>query len=562
MARSRSPATVSSAPPRSRSKRSTPSAPATVSTPAFSQATSAAAHSRRRFASPLRAVLWPCGQRAARLRSRPWRRLLRDRLCRAEPVDRPSLRGRVSQAGRDPQTDPSCAGPRWKRAERRAGRFRAWCGRSRRCPARRSQRPVDRRGAGPDRSSPSRLLVRGRDADLHLRRRHRVRLADGVLRNERSGVPEGMGGVRDGGAGCCGSFRLDDHLGLAPARRTSRRLRAAHCRGDEIRGGHDRPRERATRTGEGECHRGCCAHRASRRFGRQSRGGGAGAAASGRRRRTRCCSHARPKRCRAGRTGWRDLARIARRRWPLLGGERGRFPRRARYGARRRFRLAGCAGRGTRRGGRERGGTGPGAPRWQPSTVTRGPGSSEAVVRGKRAMTQGTRLFILAVDHRGSFEKMVGGDSDTLFAAKRLVWQGFLDALMKGAPRDSSGLLIDEQYGSRIAREAHEQGIVFAMPVEKTGRDEFEFEHGDAFGRAIENYDPSYAKALVRYNPDGDFELNGRQVTRLRRLSEWLRAHDRRFMFELLVPPTDEQLSSVAGSRDRYDGEVRPALML
>ena len=177
-------------------------------------------------------------------------------------------------------------------------------------------------------------------------------------------------------------------------------------------------------------------------------------------------------------------------------------------------------------------------------------------------MNPGQRLFILAVDHRGSFEKMVGQDVETLVAAKRLVWQGFLDAIAQGAPREAAGLLIDEQYGSRIARDAHERGIVFAMPAERTGRDEFEFLHGDGFGRAIEDYDPTYVKALVRYNTEGDDALNRRQVARLRDLSDWIRVHERRFMFELLVPPTDEQLKSVAESRDRYDGEVRPELML
>jgi len=177
-------------------------------------------------------------------------------------------------------------------------------------------------------------------------------------------------------------------------------------------------------------------------------------------------------------------------------------------------------------------------------------------------MTSGGRLFILAADHRRSFEKMVGPDLETLLAAKKLVWKGFLEALAQGVPRDAAGLLIDEQYGSDIARAAREQGIDFAMPVEKTGRDEFQFEHGDAFARAIEEYEPTYIKALVRYNPDGDHELNRRQIARLRELSDWIRAHERRFMFELLVPPTQEQLTSVAGSKDRYDDELRPDLML
>jgi myo-inositol catabolism protein IolC len=176
-------------------------------------------------------------------------------------------------------------------------------------------------------------------------------------------------------------------------------------------------------------------------------------------------------------------------------------------------------------------------------------------------MSQRHRLFILAIDHRGSFEKMVGHDLEVLLGAKMLVWHGFLHALGHGAPPDAAGILIDEQYGSEVAREAREQGIVFAMPVEKTGRDEFEFEHGDDFARAVEEYDPTYVKALVRYNPAGDGEMNRRQTSRLQRLSDWLRTHDRRFLFELLVPPADDQLRSVGGDRDRYDAEVRPQLM-
>jgi myo-inositol catabolism protein IolC len=176
-------------------------------------------------------------------------------------------------------------------------------------------------------------------------------------------------------------------------------------------------------------------------------------------------------------------------------------------------------------------------------------------------MTSGSRLYLLAVDHRGSFKKMVGDDTEVLVAAKMLVWRGFLDALAHGAPREAVGILIDEQYGSAVAREARREGVAFALPVEKTGGDEFEFEHGDDFGRALEECDPTYAKALVRFNPGGDAEINRRQVARLRTLSNWLRAHDRHFLFELLVPPTDDQLRSVGGSSDRYDEELRPGLM-
>jgi myo-inositol catabolism protein IolC len=56
--------------------------------------------------------------------------------------------------------------------------------------------------------------------------------------------------------------------------------------------------------------------------------------------------------------------------------------------------------------------------------------------------------------------------------------------------------------------------------------------------------------------------VNVRQTARLRRLSDWVRAHDRRLLFELLVPPTEQQLRSAGGSRDRYDADLRPVLMV
>ncbi len=67
---------------------------------------------------------------------------------------------------------------------------------------------------------------------------------------------------------------------------------------------------------------------------------------------------------------------------------------------------------------------------------------------------------------------------------------------------------------------------------------------------------------LVRYNPDDpDTDMNRRQLDRLKRLSDWLHEHDRKFLFELLVPATDDQLARAHGETDRYDAELRPELM-
>jgi myo-inositol catabolism protein IolC len=171
-------------------------------------------------------------------------------------------------------------------------------------------------------------------------------------------------------------------------------------------------------------------------------------------------------------------------------------------------------------------------------------------------------LYILAFDHRGSFEKMVGGPAEKIQDAKRLIWEGFQKALDDGAPAGAAGVLVDAQFGDAVARESRERGVVLAMPVEKSGQDEFDFEYGEDFGAKIEEYDPTFSKVLVRYNPDGDSELNARQSERLRRLSDWLHERDRKFLFELLVPAEAHQLESVGGDEDRYDEEVRPALMM
>jgi len=171
------------------------------------------------------------------------------------------------------------------------------------------------------------------------------------------------------------------------------------------------------------------------------------------------------------------------------------------------------------------------------------------------------RLYILAFDHRGSFVKMVG-DEALASGAKTLIWEGFQRAVEHGAAKEFAGVLVDAQYGTDVARSAKAGGYKLAMPVEKSGQDEFDFEYGEQFGEKIEEFDPDFSKVLVRYNPEGDRALNERQVEKLRRLSEWLHERKRKFLFELLVPAEPAQLEKVGGSADRYDTELRPELMM
>src|SRR5215471_20629939 len=132
-----------------------------------------------------------------------------------------------------------------------------------------------------------------------------------------------------------------------------------------------------------------------------------------------------------------------------------------------------------------------------------------------------------------------------------------------GVPREKAGILVDEQFGAAILRDARSRNIVTACPLEKSGQAEFDFEYGEDFVSHLEAFDPIFGKVLVRYNPDGDRALNKRQAARLKRLSDFLAARGRsRFMFELLVPPEKTQLERLKGNREAYDLELRPRLMV
>ncbi len=180
-------------------------------------------------------------------------------------------------------------------------------------------------------------------------------------------------------------------------------------------------------------------------------------------------------------------------------------------------------------------------------------------------------LYILPFDHRGSFQTKMFGWKGTLTAAqtaevaasKQVVYDGFKAAVAGGVPKDRAGILVDEQFGAAILRDAAKQGYDTACPAEKSGQDEFDFEYGADFARHIEEFQPTFCKVLVRYNPEGEKALNQRQAARLKQLSDYLHGKSRRlFMFELLVPAEPAQLERLKGDKKAYDRELRPSLMV
>lgn len=179
-------------------------------------------------------------------------------------------------------------------------------------------------------------------------------------------------------------------------------------------------------------------------------------------------------------------------------------------------------------------------------------------------------LYILPFDHRSSFSKGLFGWTGTLTPeqtrrvadAKAVIYEAFRQSIESGLAKERAGILVDEHFGAAILRDASRHGYITAMPLEKSGQDEFQFEYGDDYAAHIEAFDPTFCKVLVRYNPEGDTVLNLRQAGRLARLSDYLHAHGRLFMFELLVPATLEEMDRVHSSQDAYDSDLRPSLMV
>jgi myo-inositol catabolism protein IolC len=180
-------------------------------------------------------------------------------------------------------------------------------------------------------------------------------------------------------------------------------------------------------------------------------------------------------------------------------------------------------------------------------------------------------LYILPFDHRGSFQtKMFGwtgpltiDQTAQIAASKQVIYDGFRAALRAGVPQQKAGILVDEQFGAAILRDARAHAYTTACPAEKSGQEEFDFQYGEDFAEHIEAFRPTFCKVLVRYNPEGAQALNARQAARLNRLSEYLHTKSSSlFMFELLVPPEKAQLTRWKGDKKAYDLELRPRLMV
>ena len=178
-------------------------------------------------------------------------------------------------------------------------------------------------------------------------------------------------------------------------------------------------------------------------------------------------------------------------------------------------------------------------------------------------------LHLLPFDHRDSFVKkmfhfefpLTSEQHQEVVECKRIIYDGLLASIGTNESKQYAGILVDEQFGRDILVDAAKRDLVTALSVEKSGGEEFEFEYGLDFAAHIETFKPTFAKVLVRFNPEGDSALNQRQLDKLLTLSAYCQKKNQRLMFELLVPATKAQLGWYHADVNAYDKKCRPGLM-
>jgi myo-inositol catabolism protein IolC len=178
-------------------------------------------------------------------------------------------------------------------------------------------------------------------------------------------------------------------------------------------------------------------------------------------------------------------------------------------------------------------------------------------------------LFILPFDHRASFEKglyhtdeasMTGEQREGIIEEKEIIYAGFKKAVLEKVPKDQAAILVDEEFGAGILTDALKNGFKTCVATEKSGKEEFDLEYGTNFKEHIEKFKPTFVKALVRFNPDNDSEVNKKQIEKLKILSDYCHEQNHLFMLEVLVLPTEKQLEKVGNDLLQYEESIRPML--
>lgn len=133
-------------------------------------------------------------------------------------------------------------------------------------------------------------------------------------------------------------------------------------------------------------------------------------------------------------------------------------------------------------------------------------------------------LFILPFDHRSTFEK---AGFDDISQVKQIIYEAFKKSL---DTVENAAILVDEQYGDAILKDAKQNGYTTLLTIEKSGQENFVFEYGEDFEAHIEKYAPDFAKVLIKVN----LGLSDLTKNNLKKLSDYCHSHDLKFLCEIV----------------------------
>ena len=183
-------------------------------------------------------------------------------------------------------------------------------------------------------------------------------------------------------------------------------------------------------------------------------------------------------------------------------------------------------------------------------------------------MTGRDHLYLLAVDHRRSFERLFGidqpvsgPDRSRLEGAKALVAEALGDVAARcgGTTGGGLGILIDDLYGGAAIATARHAHVAVALAFERSGQALLDFEHADWRDRLAAD-PPDYVKVLIRHRADGEAAALAVQLERLSQLSEACAASPAAFLVELLTPYSEAELAD--NSAERLELDLRPRLVV
>ncbi len=179
-------------------------------------------------------------------------------------------------------------------------------------------------------------------------------------------------------------------------------------------------------------------------------------------------------------------------------------------------------------------------------------------------------LYILPFDHRATFAQKIYNkkslselteeEREEIKEFKKIIYEGFKKSIEEGLPKEYGAILVDEEFGDEVLKDAKQQGYIIILTTEKSGQEEFDFQYGNEFEEHIEKYNPEFVKVLIRYNPEDPEDLRHRQLTKLKTVSDFCKGKGYRFLLEVLVIANEKQKAQAEGLKEKFDEILRPAL--